>query len=129
MGTVRIGHTATLLTDGKVLVAGGGSDTAELFDPSNGTFTAIGKMSAARAYHTATLLADGKVLVTGGLDPDERTLALAELCDEPGTSFAGTGSLTSGRSSHTATILNDGRVLVTGGVDASGTLGTAELYQ
>ncbi len=129
MGTVRIGQTATLLTDGKVLVAGGGSDTAELFDPSNGTFTAIGKMSAARADHTATLLADGKVLVTGGLDPDERTLALAELCDEPGTSFAGTGSLTSGRSSHTATILNDGRVLVTGGVDASGTLGTAELYQ
>jgi WD40 repeat protein len=129
MGTVRIGHTATLLTDGKVLVAGGGSDTAELFDSSTGTFTAIGKMSAARGYHTATLLADGKVLVTGGLDPDERTLALAELCDEPGTSFAGTGSLTSGRSSHTATILNDGRVLVTGGVDASGTLGTAELYQ
>jgi hypothetical protein len=78
---VRIGHTATLLTDGKVLVAGGGSDTAELFDPSTGTFTAIGKLSAARAYHTATLLADGKVLVTGGLDPDERTIALAELAD------------------------------------------------
>src|SRR4051794_6900098 len=66
MITPRYDHTATLLANGKVLVAGGVGNrailvTAELFNPSAGTFEATGNMRAARAWHTATLLADGRV--------------------------------------------------------------------
>src|SRR6202050_3489122 len=82
ISTERYAHTATLLPNGKVLVTGGfgkskGGDcldvsdtpteaSAELFDPSNASFTATGSMKAPRANHTATLLANGKVLVAGG---------------------------------------------------------------
>src|SRR3989442_10927548 len=64
--------SATLLTNGKVLVAGGSSATqvlatAELFDPSTGTFTATGSMSTPRTLHAAVRLQDGRVLVAGGL--------------------------------------------------------------
>src|SRR5580765_8159726 len=73
LATARFYHTATLLSDGKVLVAGGQSATfftnsAELYDPANGTWTATGAMSTNRAQHTATLLLNGKVLVAGGGD-------------------------------------------------------------
>src|SRR5262245_19083194 len=63
--------TATLLTNGKVLVAGGSDGTAalssaELYDSSTGTWTPTASMNTARLGHTATLLPDGKVLVAGG---------------------------------------------------------------
>ena len=73
LNTVRMTHTATLLPNGKVLVAGGydgGSAylaSAELYDPAAGTWTPTGSLTGARYYHTATLLPDGKVLVAGGL--------------------------------------------------------------
>jgi hypothetical protein len=70
MGTARAFPTATLLPNGKVLLAGGSNfsgtlRTAELYDPATGTWTATGNMSTARELHTATLLPNGKVLVTG----------------------------------------------------------------
>jgi hypothetical protein len=76
METKRSNHTATLLSNGNVLVTGGDvpavnpnsrvSPTAELFDPTAGTFTPTGSMTSPRAYQAATLLNDGTVFVLGG---------------------------------------------------------------
>src|SRR6266581_6329977 len=87
--TARSRHTATLLPNGKVLVAGGNhghaaSSSAELYDPATGTWTATGSLGTARALHTATLLATGKVLVAGGNNGP--ALSSAELYD-PGLGF------------------------------------------
>jgi hypothetical protein len=71
MATPRAFHTATLLTNGMVLIAGGTRDfnvpaaTTELYDPDKGTFTAAGNMTSPRMGHTATVLPDGKILIAG----------------------------------------------------------------
>jgi hypothetical protein len=85
-------HTATLLNNGKVLIAGGldGSGTAlasgELYDPTSGTFAMTGSMTTTRYRHTATLLNNGTVLITGGENNGSgppSPLASAELYDQP----------------------------------------------
>jgi len=133
MTTVRQGHTASLLADGKVLVTGGMVDdqgkataTAELFDPTTEMFTATASLATARSLQTATVLKDGTVLVAGG-DDGNGPLATAELYDPTAGTFSPTGSMGATREWHTATILNDGTVLMTGG-SGSGEA-TAELYQ
>jgi Galactose oxidase, central domain len=115
MGTARTSHTATLLTNGKVLVAGGTNNvvnlgTAELFDPAAGTFTATGAMTEPRSQHTATLLTNGKVLLAGGTNDNS-----AELFDPATGTFTATGPMTEPRSQHTATLLTNGKVLLAGG--------------
>jgi Galactose oxidase, central domain len=82
MGTPRADHTATLLNDGTVLVAGafsfiapGSLSGAELFDPTTNQFTPTGPMEAGRFLHTATRLNNGLVLVTGG----QSTIAIPEV--------------------------------------------------
>jgi hypothetical protein len=134
MTIARSGHTATLLANGKVLVAGGDA-SAELFDPDSGTFMPTGSMTSARYGSTATLLADGKVLIAGGFGPGTSQLprlSSAELYDPGSGTFTATGSMAVGRVLHTATLLSDGRVLIAGGTDTSGGGGAAtastELY-
>ena len=131
MTTARSGHRATLLPNGKVLITGGGSgvsntgtlDSAEVYDPSTGAFTATGKMTTARHFHTATLLNSGKVLIAGG----SRALGSAELYDLSTGTFAATGSMTQGEwAVTTATLLNNGVVLIAGAGDSD--VRTAELY-
>jgi galactose oxidase-like protein len=127
MTTPRDGHTATLLPNGKVLIAGGGpratccSDvvtSAEIYDPATGTFTATGSMSVARGGHTATLLNDGKVLIAGGgrLVAGLGTLLLAgaELYDPATGTFTATGDMHEPYCD-TATLLPSGKVLITRG--------------
>lgn len=124
MTVPRTGHTATLLADGKVLIAGGRNNdgitqTAEIYDPATGTFLRTGDMVAARWGHTATLLANGKVLVTGGRSQpggDAEALTTAELYDPGSGTFSPTGSLMIARSGHTATLLPSGQVFFVGGV-------------
>jgi hypothetical protein len=120
------------LQNGQVLVAGGETASAELYNPSTGAFAATGSMTVSRSGHTATLLPDGRVLIAGGvldfgaggtvpipLGPGD---ASAELYDPASGTFTATGSMSEGRAGHTATLLVDGTVLV------SGTDNTAELF-
>jgi WD40 repeat protein len=134
----RTGHTATLLANGKVLIACGNDGTtsltsAELYDPTSAKFTETGEINIGRERCSATLLANGQVLVAGGitLQPDGNGSVQdsAELYDPATGSFTPTGTMTSARENHTATLLPDGRVLITGGFsDNVGVLDTAELY-
>ena len=138
MSGARFAHTATLLPNGKVLIAGGlvteGAGqallTAELYDPATGTFNPTGNMGTPRAGHTATLLANGKVLVSGGLTSMDVTgvVSSAELYDPATGAFTPTGSMTEAREEHTATQLPDGRVLIVGGNSVTDTLASAEIY-
>jgi Bacterial Ig-like domain (group 2)/Galactose oxidase, central domain len=145
MATAREQHTATLLPDGRVLIVGGATapptpmasawlatstadfhptTTAEIYDPSTGSFSATGSMAEGRVFHTATLLPSGKVLITGGGDEN----STAEVYDPATGSFSTTGGMEIGRSGHTATLLTNGSVLVAGGGIFAG-LAAAELYQ
>ena len=137
MTDVRFLHTATLLKNGSVLIAGGNDgsivNTAELFNPVAGTFTATGTMTDSRENHTATLIVTGPnagdVLIAGGLDAAGNVQQTAELYSPTAGNFAATGTMTHARYLHTATQLSTGNILITGGEDGTGTvLATAEVY-
>ena len=129
MTVARAKPTATLLLDGRVLIAGGKNDngleaSAELF--SNGAFVKTGSMATPRTG-TATRLTDGRVLVVGGQGGDGA--GAAEIYDPAAGLFERTAAPARARRGHQATLLPDGRVLVTGGVDEDGTpLNDAELF-
>jgi hypothetical protein len=143
LNTARELHTATMIqgimVSGMVLIAGGqGSGgalvSAELYNPTTGTFAATGSLNTARLYHTATLLNNGTVnngtvLIAGGYDNNGNTSASAELYNPATATFAPTVSLNTARYRHTATLLNNSMVLVAGGEDSNGNaLASAEMY-
>ncbi|CAF1683275.1 unnamed protein product, partial [Adineta ricciae] len=127
MAVARYGHTASILSNGKVLITGGYNggylNSAELYDPSTGNWTTTRTMSVARYGHTASILSNGKVLVTGG-----GYLNSAELYDPSTGNWTTTGTMSVARYGHTASLLSNGKVLVTGGDTGSGYLNSAELY-
>jgi Kelch motif len=137
----RFDHTATLLHNGKVLIAAGMArnglivPTAELYDPQTGKFSDAGKLGSQRGYGTtATLLVDGKVLLAGGGHfsgcDGSCSLASAELYDPATSSFSPAGNMNTSRAGANAILLQNGDVLIVGGDDISGGqhIATAELY-
>jgi N-acetylneuraminic acid mutarotase len=151
----RAQHTATLLADGRVLVAGGLCNgmtmkaacppigdpdgaiaEAEIYDPGTGKWSPTGRMTTPRWLHTATLLASGKVLVVGAEHAPDAILDSAELYDPKTGTWTATGSLHHARTQNMAAMLPDGKVLVAAGIGpisrASATphdlLASAELY-
>jgi hypothetical protein len=123
MTAMRQGHTATLLPDGTVLLAGGSDNigfrselaSAEIFDPTSGHFHATGSMNTAREGHTATLLRDGRVLIAGGSPNGTSTTSSAEVYDYRTGRFTEVAPMGVPREAHSATLLRNGKVLIAGG--------------
>jgi hypothetical protein len=142
MTSERIGHTATLLSNGEVLVTGGQTvtripngalfkeaATAEIYDPATGQWRLTGAMNQPRASHAATLLPNGKVLATGGGTNSVIRLSSAELYDPKTEQWTNASSMKSVRGLHTATLLTNGLVLIAGGWDENHNFRfDAELY-
>lgn len=129
----RYGHTATLLQDGRVLVAGGFSEkevitaSAEIYDPANGAFRAISPMKFSRSDHAAALLPDGRVFIAGGASRVRPVLSSTELFDPKTETFTRAKPMACPRDSYTATLLNDGRLLLIGLCQGGGDSKAAEL--
>jgi hypothetical protein len=135
MGTARTSGTATLLSDGRVLLTGGypgegepPTSAAEIFDPTSGSFAPTGDLVVARADHTASLLADGTVLIAGGFDASGRALVGTELFDPAAGEFAPGPPLAAPRGAHVATRVGD-LVVVVGGTEDNEGLATTEVFE
>jgi N-acetylneuraminic acid mutarotase len=140
LATLNTPHTATLLPDGSVLVVGCGAGvgkgkptvSAELYEPTSGSWTAVGHMLENHGVAcAATLLADSRVLVAGGSN-DTGALASAEIYDPVTRTWTTAGNMVTPRSDQTATLLPGGQVLVAGGQNVISGLfspvASAELY-
>lgn len=131
MKEARAYHTATLLQNGTVLMAGGFDDlsagnskkSAEVYNLNMGAFALTGNMRTGHLNHTATLLDNGKVLIAGGAFDDLD----AQIYDPKLNGFTGAASMATHRSEHTATLLQNGKVLLVGGRSFDA-LSSAELY-
>lgn len=125
MNEARVQHTATLLNNGKVLVTGGPSATAEIYDPATGTWRyALHSMAYARQAHTAVKLNNGKVLIAGGTSSP----AAGEVFDPATEQFTLTNAMNAYHGLSPGILLNDGRaLLITGSLWFFG-VGFSEIY-
>ena len=128
LNETRAFHSATLLPNGLILIAGGSNGsttlgTAELYNPANGSLIYTGSLLHARQNHRAILLDSGKVLVVGGTG-----MSSAEIYDPTAGGFSAANPMSSVRDSATVSRLPDGRILVAGGSNGSIRLATAEIY-
>ena len=137
MSVARFDHTATLLSNDKVLIVGGlarngvAEPTAELFDLTTGRFTPTGKLQSPRGWGTtAVRLANGEVLIAGGSNGScvSCYLATAELYDPAKGTFSATGSMSVARVGARAALLPNGDALIVGGAETGGSAATAEVY-
>jgi Galactose oxidase, central domain/Kelch motif len=141
LGEPRADHTATLLPDGRVLIAGGMVEngvflnTMELYDPKTGSFRSAGSMSSKRVGHSATLLPSGKVLLAGGMADRSFEGGLHGITSnsidiyDPQTGKAiPAGNLITGRQAHEAILLPNGKVLFIGGFDGRHYLDSVEIF-
>jgi Kelch motif protein/galactose oxidase-like protein len=134
--TPRFSHTATLLENNQVLIAGGMErngvwlDSAEIYDPATGHFSSAGRMLTRRAGAMAVLLANGQVLIAGGSDGSGKSLRSTEIYDPANHRFTPGPDMLAPRAHGVAVRLKDGKVLIAGG-SAQGDeerLASAELY-
>jgi hypothetical protein len=130
----RFDQSATLLPNGKVLIAGGMAangvyhSSVEIYDPASGKFTAAADMGTPRSCHTATMLPNGKVLLSGGSGESWKQLGSAVLYDPASGKFTPTGGMTTPRCGAVAILLPNGKVLLVGGEHEYDRLASAELY-
>jgi hypothetical protein len=144
LGDPRVGHTATRLVDGRVVVAGGsgesggGLQSSEMFDPASDSWYVLGKLNVARSGHTAGLLPNGNIVIVGGQGDNNAVLSSAELFDPRtgGWTLHPEMNLNIARIVHTQTVIPkrpttlEFDVLVTGGntFPNLNTFDTSELY-
>ena len=140
MSIPRYVHQAALLTDGRVLVAGGWSFTAnsdpskssaEIYDPHTDTWAATGSLATARAEFVMLRVGDGRVLAVDGIDANYRLLSTSEVFDPTTGAWKASGKLQVALMWPAAALLQDGRVLIAGGatdIGGSGRTATCELY-
>jgi hypothetical protein len=123
MASPRVGHTATLLPDGRVLVIGGERldggmspiASAELFDPRRDAWVPAGELAVARQHHTAALLPDGRVVVIGGQVAGLGTTAAIEIWDS-GRRFTPGGQLAASRLDAGVEVRSATQLIVSGGI-------------
>lgn len=133
MTSARREHTASILSDGRIFIAGGRSlsttylSSTELYNPITQAFSAGPSLTVARSQHVAVTLRNGTVLLTGGISAAGTYESSAEICSIDANFCFATGSMGAARYGHTATLLKSGKVLIAGGF-GSGFLSSAEVY-
>lgn len=129
----RNGHTATLMSNGKLLVTGGwngsmNTKSAEEYDQETDSWMVVDDMDSIRFQHTATALNNGKVFIAGGWNGASINYTGTEIYDPVSQTFSAGPFMHAGRSGHTATKLNDGKVLIVGGYGNDGNTDIVDLY-
>jgi murein DD-endopeptidase MepM/ murein hydrolase activator NlpD/N-acetylneuraminic acid mutarotase len=120
------------LSDGKALVVGAGSssaNSAEIYDPSNDNWELTNSLARSMFANTATTLNDGKVLVAGfGFSTSGSNPVSSQIYNPANNTWSLAGNMQKVRYFHQASLLNDGRILATGGINNNTGTASAEAY-